>query len=106
MISIDSRHSAACPRKNESSWRRCCCPKWTAGSLPSRSGTLRFSAKTRSWEKAGQWARKYEIAATTGEEVERTSTHPIVKEAVNAFIADAETWGLAEGTIGKLRYFF
>src|SRR5258708_25386581 len=77
-----------------------------AGSLPSRSGTMRFSAKTRSWEKAEQQARKYEIAATTGEEVQRTSSLPTVKEAVNAYLADAEARGLAHGTIEKLRQVF
>ena len=106
MLSVYTRHSAACPEKNDSARRRCRCPKWIAGSLPSRSGTLRFSAKTRSWEKAEQLARKYEIAATTGEEVERTSSLPSVKEAVNAYLADAEVRGLAEGTIEKLRQVF
>src|SRR5258708_40294361 len=77
-----------------------------AGSLPSRSGTMRFSAKTRSWEKAEQQARKYEIAATTGEEVERTSSLPTVKEAVNAYLADAEARGLADGTMERLRQAF
>lgn len=42
-------------------------------------------AKNRSWEKAGQLAHKYETAATTGEEVERTSSLSGVKKAVNAF---------------------
>jgi hypothetical protein len=68
---------------------------------------MRFSAKTRSWEKAEELARKYEIAATTCEGVERTSSLPTVKEAVNAYLAaDAEARGLAEGTIDKLRQVF
>jgi integrase len=106
MLSIYTRHSADCPKKDDPSWRRCRCPKWIAGTLPSRSRALRFSAKTRSWEKAEQLARKYEIAATTGEEVERTSSLPTVKEAVNAYLADAEARGLAQGTIEKLRQIF
>ena len=106
MLSVYTRHAAACPKKDDPSWRRCRCPKWIAGTLTGRARALRFSAKTRSWEKAEQLARKYEIAATTGEEVERTSSLPTVKEAVNAYLADAAARGLATGTIEKLVQIF
>jgi hypothetical protein len=76
------------------------------GNSPPSSRPTRFSARTRSWEKAEQLARKYEIAATTGEEVERTPSLPTVKEAVDACIADAEARGLVQETIGKLRHVF
>jgi integrase len=106
MLSVYTRHAAACQKKDDPSWRRCRCPKWIAGTLAGRARALRFSAKTRSWEKAEQLARRYEIAATTGEEVERTPSLPTVKEAVNAYLADAAARGLATGTIEKLVQIF
>jgi len=59
MLSVYTRHAAACPKKDDPAWRRCRCPKWIAGTLTGRARALRFSAKTRSWEKAEQLARKY-----------------------------------------------
>jgi integrase len=107
MLSVYSRHSADCPRKNDSFWRRCRCPKWIAGTIPGREGkSIRISAKTRSWEKAEQLAHKYELAAETGEEVQRRITLPTVKEAVAGYLADAQARGLADASIEKLRQAF
>jgi len=88
------------------SWRRCRCAKWIDGTLPGRPGRLRLSAKTRSWEQAELLARKYEHAAMGGEDIKAARTLPTVKEAVEAYLNDAEARGLAIATMQKLRQIF
>ena len=76
------------------------------GTVPGRPGSLRVSAKTRSWEQAESLARKYEITAEGGDEVKEARTLPTVKEAVKGYLADAEARGLAPATIQKLEHIF
>lgn len=76
------------------------------GTVPGRPGSLRVSAKTRSWEQAESLARKYEITAAGGDEVKEARTLPTVKEAVKGYLADAEARGLAPATIQKLEHIF
>ena len=54
-ITVFTRHSANCPRRDEPQWRRCKCRK----SLYIREGgkTTYVSAKTRSWEAAERFAQ-------------------------------------------------
>src|ERR1035441_2065549 len=54
-ISVFTRHSEKCPRRDEPQWRRCKCRK----SLYIREGgkTAYVSAKTRSWEEAERYAQ-------------------------------------------------
>jgi len=51
-------------------------------------------------------SRKSEMAAETGEEVQRQITLPTVKEAVAGHLADAQAGGLADSSIEKLRQVF
>jgi len=106
MLSVYTRHSAKCPKKDDASHRRCRCAKWIDGTLPGRAGRFRVSAKTTSWEKAEVIARKYEHAAMGGEDVKAANTVPTVKEAVAAYIGDAEARGLAIATMQKLKQIF
>jgi hypothetical protein len=106
MLTVYARHSSKCPKKDNPTWRRCRCWKWITGSLPGRLGSMRVSAKTRSWEQAESLARKYEIAAVGGEEVKEARTLPTLKEAVNGYLADAKARGLASATIQKLEHIF
>ena len=76
------------------------------GTVPGRPGSMRVSAKTRSWEQAESLARKYEITAEGGDEVKEARTLPTVKEAVKGYLADAEARGLAPATIQKLEHIF
>ena len=76
------------------------------GTVPGRPGSLRVSAKTRSWEQAESLARKYEITAEGGDEIKEARTLPTVKEAVKGYLADAEARGLAPATIQKLEHIF
>jgi integrase/recombinase XerD len=50
MLSVYTRHHSDCAKKDDSTYRRCCCPKWLNGTLPGRSGRFCISAKTKSWE--------------------------------------------------------
>jgi integrase/recombinase XerD len=105
MLSVYTRHHPDCAKKDDSTYRRCRCPKWLDGTLPGRSGRFRVSAKTKSWEKAELVARKYENSALSGEEL-KPAKMPTVKEAVGVFLADAEARGLAPATLQKLRGIF
>jgi integrase len=105
MLSVYTRHHPDCAKKDDSTYRRCRCPKWLDGTLPGRSGRFRVSAKTKSWEQADILARKYENSALSGEEL-KPAKMPTVKEAVGVFLADAEARGLAPATRHKLRGFF
>jgi integrase/recombinase XerD len=105
MLSVYTRHHPDCAKKDDSTYRRCRCPKWLDGTLPGRSGRFRVSAKTKSWEQAELLARKYENSALSGEDL-KPAKMPTVKEAVGVFLADAEARGLAPATRQKLRGFF
>ncbi|MFC5861849.1 site-specific integrase [Acidicapsa dinghuensis] len=105
MLSVYTRHHPDCAKKDDSTYRRCRCPKWLDGTLPGRSGRFRVSAKTKSWEKAELVARKYENSALSGEEL-KPAKMPTVKEAVGVFLGDAEARGLAPATLQKLRGIF
>ena len=76
------------------------------GTVPGRPGSMRVSAKTRSWEQAESLARKYEITAAGGDEIKEARTLPTVKEAVKGYLSDAEARGLAPATIQKLEHIF
>jgi len=106
MLTVYTRHTAKCPRRDEPTWRRCRCAKWIDGTLPGRTGRFRRSARTASWEKAEQLVRKFELAAMGGEEVKTIGKLPTVKEAVTAYLSDAKARGLAESTIEKLQQIF
>ncbi len=105
MLSVYTRHHPDCAKKDDSTYRRCRCPKWLDGTLPGRTGRFRVSAKTKSWEQAELLARKYENSALSGEDL-KPAKMPTVKEAVGIFLADAEARGLAPATVQKLRGIF
>ena len=105
MLSVYTRHHPNCAKKDDSTYRRCRCPKWLDGTLPGRTGRFRTSAKTKSWEQAELLARKYENSALSGEDL-KPAKMPTVKEAVGIFLADAEARGLAPATLQKLRGIF
>jgi hypothetical protein len=49
-VSVYTRHSSSCPKKDNRHWRRCHCVKWLYINHNGKH-TLR-SAKTRSWDRA------------------------------------------------------
>jgi hypothetical protein len=82
MLSVYTRHHPDCAKKNDSTYRRCRCPKWLDGTLPGSTGRFRVSAKTKSWEQAELLARKYEQSALGGEDNVKAIKLTTVKEAV------------------------
>jgi len=57
MLSVYTRHHPDCAKKDDSTYRRCRCPKWLDGTLPGRTERFRTSAKAKSWEQAELVAR-------------------------------------------------
>src|SRR5579864_7122779 len=55
-VKVYTRHKRNCPKRSRSDWARCNCVKWL---YVHRDGKdRRFSAQTRSWEKAERPARE------------------------------------------------
>jgi integrase/recombinase XerD len=61
VLRVYTRHYPPC-KQTDSGYRRCRCPKWINGMLPTGE-FLRVSAKTRSWEIAERKARLREANA-------------------------------------------
>jgi integrase/recombinase XerD len=102
MLSVYVRHRTTCKYKLDATSKRCTCMKWLVGSLPGRKGRFRTSAKTTSWEQAEGIARQYEVAASGGKDMEAAMSLPTVKDAVDAYLADARARGLVDDTVRKL----
>ena len=93
-ISVYTRHSEACPKRSDTSWRRCRCQKWLYCKdwpKPQRS------AKTRSWAEAEDRARKLEQGNTVPDLNVRT-----VADAVKAYLGDVAARNLSDNYQAKL----
>jgi len=99
MLSVYTRHSNDCSKKDDINWRRCRCPKWINGTLDGRF--IRRTAKTRSWEKAEELKRAWEVAASP-KKLEAVT----LEEAVEAYLADAKARELRPATLYKLQIIF
>ena len=99
MLSVYTRHSNDCPKRDDLNWKRCRCPKWINGML--NAGFIRKSAKTRSWEKADDLKRQWE-EAESAKKAEPVS----IDAAVEAYLADAAARELREATLSKLETIF
>lgn len=99
MLSVYTRHSNDCPKKDDITWKRCRCPKWINGALDGQF--IRKTAKTRSWEKAEELRRRWEEAASP-----KTAEPVTIEEAIGAYIADAKARELRPATLYKLEIIF
>jgi integrase/recombinase XerD len=133
MLSVYTRHYPPCA-ETDSNYRRCRCPKWINGTLPS-GNFIRLSARTRSWEKAERKARTLETDAETPRgsafqssltikpaptvsptpEPSRNATHEAapeasvritIKQAVKDFLRDEESRQLAKTTTCQSKTLF
>jgi hypothetical protein len=88
-VSVYTRHSADCSKKDESQWRRCRCPKYLYLLRDGNDKTV--SAKTRSWEKAEQQAQ--EIRESWDPVKQRRAKFPVVvlSSSVRSFLGAAES---------------
>ncbi len=83
MLSVYTRHHPDCPKKDDSTYRRCRCPKWLNGTLPGRKGRFRVSAKTKSWEQAELLARKKKFERGWPKTNSCCIRHPLHKQRVH-----------------------
>lgn len=99
MLSVYTRHSAACPKKEDMHWKRCRCPKWINGILDGQF--IRKTAHTRSWEKAEDTKRQWEIADKPQKDA------PVrIDDAVESYLTDAKARELKAATLYKLEGVF
>ncbi|MGB3629533.1 MAG: tyrosine-type recombinase/integrase [Terracidiphilus sp.] len=125
MLSVYTRHHPDCKNAGDKTWRRCSCPKWIWGSLNGKF--MRQSAKTPRWEEAEELRRQLSEgqppashpAAKTDLDVNASvprregsgSDRPqrprvTVEKAVEAYLADATSRGVAAATHTKLTTIF
>lgn len=105
MLRVYTRHYPPC-RQIDGSYRRCRCPKWINGMLPTGE-FLRTSAKTRSWETAERKARLIESSADPlRPSPPDAGLRTTIKKAVEAFLEDEEARHLAKTTTCQSKTLF
>lgn len=105
MLRVYTRHYRPCT-KTDSSYRRCHCPKWINGTLPTGE-FVRVAAKTRSWENAERKARLMEINADPlRQSPPDVSLRITIEEAVRDFLKDEEARKLAKTTTCQSKTLF
>lgn len=95
MLLIYRRHSPNCPHRSRT-YVKCRCKIWYDWHIDGRR--IKMPMGTRNWSEAQRMARELE----TGGTIERR-TAPLLKDAVDAFLADARARGLRDSSIYKLK---
>ena len=90
------RHSQTCPKKADRYWKRCKCRKWIW--LSDDGKQRRFSAKTRSWERAEQLARKM----SSGTSLARDEGRARVDGAVAQYLREKESQNVTRDYVRHL----
>jgi integrase/recombinase XerD len=105
VLRVYTRHYSPC-KQTDGSYRRCHCPKWINGLLPTGE-FLRVSAKTRSWETAERKARLREANADPlRQSPPDASLTTTIEAAVRAFLQDEEARQLAKTTTCQSKTLF
>lgn len=105
MLRVYTRHYRPCTQ-TDSGYRRCHCPKWINGTLPTGE-FVRVAAKTRSWENAERKARLMEINADPlRQSPPDVSLRITIEEAVRDFLKDEEARKLAKTTTCQSKTLF
>jgi integrase/recombinase XerD len=125
MLSVYTRHHSDCKNASDKAWRRCSCPKWIWGSFNGKF--IRQSARTHRWEDAEEFRRQLsEGLLFPGRPAEKAfaparsdnSRHEepgperpkkkriTVETAVEAYLTDASSRGVAVATLTKLTTIF
>jgi integrase/recombinase XerD len=95
VLKIYARHVAACPQK-ASDYRKCRCPKWIMGALPTGE-FVRESTKQTSWERAERIAQSRWDASLPGAPQPVTLRKELSK-AIDEYLNDLEAQGLSANT--------
>jgi integrase len=98
------RHSADCSKADVRDWKRCKCPKWL--SWRQDGTTVRQSAKTRSWEKALDAARRLEEKFRLALNGEPTAVQDAVtlEKAIEQYLADKKSQKIGAQWQGKIEH--
>lgn len=97
-IDVYTRHSNNCPKRANSNYKQCHCPKWLYWHISNRE--FRRSAKTRTWSEAERSARSLEITLEEGKPLPRREAVKI-EEAAQAFVQDKRDQRFSDDTISK-----
>jgi len=101
MLTLYRRHFKNCAHRHEGrEYRRCHCTIWVDGTVGQRD--IRESLRLRDWQKATEKIREWEAA----EEITKESAPVTIKQACDAFEADARARDLREPTLYKYRLLF
>jgi integrase/recombinase XerD len=97
VLRVYTRHYSPCPH-TESGYRKCRCPKWINGNLPTGK-FIRVSANTRSWENAERKSRLMEANADPlCQAAPDASIRITIEESVRSFIEDEKARKLSKTT--------
>ncbi len=104
-VKVYTRHNRNCPKRDRSDWARCNCMKWL---YIYRDGKYKLvSAKTRSWEKAGQKASELRDSFDPVKQLQRQLEAKAQKRqvelaaAVENFLQETARLNRAEATRAK-----
>ena len=110
VVTVYTRHSAQCHKKNDQYWKRCNCPKWLY--INNNGKRSQRSAKTRAWDRAEETRRAVERDFEDAEQRKRPGAEPkkelatSLEDAVSRFLAAKEQENLSPSTVAKLTTIF
>lgn len=105
-VEVFTRHAAECLKTDDRNWKKCRCPKWLYWSHEGQR--FRQSAKTRSWEKAQQEARRIELKyenLRAGEKPKRDEPVTLAY-AIDHYLADRKSANVGDEWYEKLEHTF
>jgi integrase/recombinase XerD len=109
-VSVYTRHSANCSKRQNKEWKDCDCPKSLYVFQDGKN--FRISARTRSWKKAEGLKREVEDSLDPVQaqlrrmKDEQQATRVTISNAIHLYLLDAETRSLTLESIAKLKIIF
>jgi integrase/recombinase XerD len=110
VVTVYTRHSAQCPKKNDQYSKRCNCPKWLY--INNNGKRSQRSAKTRAWDRAEETRRAVERDFEDAEQRKRAGAEPnkelatSLGDAVSRFLSAKKQENLSPSTVAKLTTIF
>ncbi len=102
-VRVYARHSLRCPKRHDSQWRGCNCPKWLYVNNDGKD--RRVSAKTRSWARAEQTRRAFEDSFDPiRAEIKRKQLDEVtLVNAIASYLGDVGTRSVSPVTLRRCR---
>ncbi len=105
MLHVYTRHYPPC-QQSDSNYRRCRCPKWINGTLPTGK-FIRIAARSRSWEQAERKARSIESSHDPLRPAnEPTKFRITIDKAVQDFLDDEQARKLSKSSTAQSNTLF